>query len=81
MLLLAALVLVLRFLADFGYMNARDVLSAESGVSLSEFDAADNVDLLLIMQVRQNVPRVAMLQGVGGYIFSACTTTPRALFP
>ena len=31
-----ALVLVLRFLADFGYMNARDVLSAESGVSLNE---------------------------------------------
>ena len=32
----AALVLVLRFLADFGYMNSRDVLAAESGVSLSE---------------------------------------------
>lgn len=32
----AALVLVLRFLADFGYMSSRDVLAAESGVTLEE---------------------------------------------
>jgi len=63
------LVLVLRFLADFGYMNSRDVLAAESGVNLdevrveqrhaavamltegvfSQWDAADNVDLMLVM--------------------------------
>jgi katanin p60 ATPase-containing subunit A1 len=45
----ALLVLTLRFLADSGYGEAAERLSATSGVSLSCVDAADNVDLPRIL--------------------------------
>eukprot|EP00162_Nutomonas_longa_P007730 comp17990_c0_seq2/m.31348 comp17990_c0_seq2/g.31348 ORF comp17990_c0_seq2/g.31348 comp17990_c0_seq2/m.31348 type:complete len:596 (+) comp17990_c0_seq2:81-1868(+) len=44
------LVLVLRHLADNGYIDACDRLQSESGVSLEAWDAADNMDLLTIIQ-------------------------------
>lgn len=46
----ALLVLVLRHLSDQGYLRAVDQLSAESGVSLTRYDAADNISLLQILQ-------------------------------
>eukprot|EP00775_Hariotina_reticulata_P006075 gene6075-6314_t len=43
-------VLVLRFLADYGYSSAYAALCTESGTSLQQADAADNVDLMTIVQ-------------------------------
>jgi len=45
----ALVVLTLRFLADSGYTEACQALSAATGVSLIKVDAADNVDLLRIL--------------------------------
>jgi hypothetical protein len=41
----ALMVLVLRHLADCGYSDAYAALSAETGLSLTKLDAADNIDL------------------------------------
>eukprot|EP00960_Hanusia_phi_P065769 766206-Hanusia_phi.AAC.3 len=46
----ALVVLILRHLCDFGYIETAERLQAESQVSLDHFDAADNVDLLAILQ-------------------------------
>jgi katanin p60 ATPase-containing subunit A1 len=46
----ALLVLVLRHLADHGYIEAADRFSTEANVSLSKHDAADNISLLQILQ-------------------------------
>uniref|UniRef100_A0A383VC06 Katanin p60 ATPase-containing subunit A-like 2 n=1 Tax=Tetradesmus obliquus TaxID=3088 RepID=A0A383VC06_TETOB len=46
----ALIVLVLRHLLDQGYIEAHERLSAESNVSLTKVDAADNIDLLCILQ-------------------------------
>eukprot|EP00164_Ancoracysta_twista_P006181 GFYU01008562.1.p1 GENE.GFYU01008562.1~~GFYU01008562.1.p1 ORF type:complete len:534 (-),score=142.55 GFYU01008562.1:660-2261(-) len=44
------MVLVLRHLFDYGYLESVERLEGESGVSLSKADAADNVDLISIVQ-------------------------------
>lgn len=46
----ALLVLILRHLADHGYIEAAERLSTEANVSLSKHDAADNISLLQILQ-------------------------------
>ena len=46
----ALVVLILRHLCDFGYIETAERLQAESQVNLDQFDAADNVDLLTILQ-------------------------------
>ena len=46
----AALVLILRHLCDNGYLNSIDALQAESGVSLKQMDAADNISLVGVLQ-------------------------------
>jgi len=43
-------VLILRHLADYGYVDAYERLSAESQLSLGRLDAADNMDLVGILQ-------------------------------
>eukprot|EP00775_Hariotina_reticulata_P012382 gene12382-12516_t len=44
------LVLILRHLLNFGYLNSYQQLEQESHVSLSKFEVADNVDLMRILQ-------------------------------
>ncbi|KAF8066196.1 hypothetical protein HT031_002518 [Scenedesmus sp. PABB004] len=44
------LVLVLRFLVDCGFPAAYQTLVGEAGVSLEQADAADNIDLMTIVQ-------------------------------
>ncbi|GAX76581.1 hypothetical protein CEUSTIGMA_g4027.t1 [Chlamydomonas eustigma] len=44
------LVLILRHLVDFGYIESYEKLSSESNLSLQKADAADNMDLLRIVQ-------------------------------
>ena len=46
----AALVLILRHLCDNGYLGSIDALQAESGVSLKQMDAADNISLVGVLQ-------------------------------
>ena len=46
----AALALILRHLCDNGYLNSIDALQAESGVSLRQLDAADNISLVSVLQ-------------------------------
>lgn len=46
----AALALILRHLCDSGYLNSIDALQAESGVSLRQLDAADNISLMSVLQ-------------------------------
>jgi len=45
-----ALVLILRHLADHGYLGSLERLQAESHVSLERLDVADNVDLGCVIQ-------------------------------
>jgi hypothetical protein len=45
------LVLVMRFLADQGYAGSAQCLSGECNVSLNNYDCADNMDLMQIIQV------------------------------
>jgi hypothetical protein len=47
-----AMVLVMRFLVDHGYMSSFQALSKESNLSLEKVDCADNIDLISILQVR-----------------------------
>jgi len=49
-------VLILRHLVNAGFVGAYQLLSKETGVSLDRIDAADNVDLLSILQVRVALP-------------------------
>ncbi|KAK9830191.1 hypothetical protein WJX72_010220 [[Myrmecia] bisecta] len=44
------LVLILRHLCDQGYVQALEKLCTEANLSLAKVDAADNIDLLTIMQ-------------------------------
>lgn len=44
------LVLVMRFLYDYGYLNTYHSLCNESSISLGQVDVADNVDLWTIVQ-------------------------------
>lgn len=44
------LVLVMRFLYDYGYLNSYHSLCNESSISLGQVDVADNVDLWTIVQ-------------------------------
>lgn len=43
------LTLVARYLLDNGYLESSEKLQSEAGVSLSKYDAADNIDLLSIV--------------------------------
>ncbi|PRP89710.1 hypothetical protein PROFUN_00052 [Planoprotostelium fungivorum] len=45
-----ALVLIIAHLLDFGYHDAASRLQAESGVQLTEWEPADNIDLMTILQ-------------------------------
>ena len=45
------MVLVLEFLKENGYLKSMELLQTESAVSLMRFAAADNVDLMTILQV------------------------------
>jgi len=44
------IVLVLHHLAQSGYVGSIEALQSESGVTLSQYEAADNVDLVSILQ-------------------------------
>ncbi|KAG1658974.1 hypothetical protein FOA52_008295 [Chlamydomonas sp. UWO 241] len=46
----AVLVLILRHLADSGYVDAYERLSSESNVHLNKVDVADNIDLVSVVQ-------------------------------
>eukprot|EP00899_Mesostigma_viride_P023450 jgi/Mesvir1/428/Mv11310-RA.1 len=46
----SALVIILRHLLDSGYVDSVEKLQAESGVSLSKYDVADNIDMATIVQ-------------------------------
>ena len=46
------LVLIMRHLADQGYVRSVQALREETSVSLTAFDVADNMDLATIVQVR-----------------------------
>eukprot|EP00741_Cyanophora_paradoxa_P003742 tig00000093_g3637.t1 len=46
----ACLVLIARHLIDNGYVESSERLQAESGMSLQKFDAADNIDLMMVLQ-------------------------------
>ena len=46
----ALLVLICRHLCDYGYTEAATQLQTEGGVSLQNVDAADNIDLLNVLQ-------------------------------
>lgn len=46
----ALLVLILRHLADHGYVDSLDRLSTECNLCLDKHDAADNISLLQILQ-------------------------------
>jgi katanin p60 ATPase-containing subunit A1 len=46
----ALLVLICRHLCDHGYIEAAERLQTEGGVSLQNVDAADNIDLLNVLQ-------------------------------
>jgi katanin p60 ATPase-containing subunit A1 len=43
-------VLMLNHLLQMGYTGSVDALQSESGLSLSQYEAADNVDLVSILQ-------------------------------
>ena len=45
--------LITRHLMDSGYVESAERLQAESSVSLSKFDVADNIDLVYILGVRR----------------------------
>eukprot|EP00798_Chlamydomonas_sp_ICE-L_P014651 gene14651-20685_t len=45
-----ALVLILRHLADNGYVEAYERLSTEANISLNKVDVADNIDMIQIIQ-------------------------------
>lgn len=42
--------MILRHLCDGGYLDSVDRLQQESGISLEAWDAADNMDLVTIVQ-------------------------------
>eukprot|EP00002_Diphylleia_rotans_P011459 TRINITY_DN2264_c0_g3_i4.p1 TRINITY_DN2264_c0_g3~~TRINITY_DN2264_c0_g3_i4.p1 ORF type:complete len:504 (+),score=111.93 TRINITY_DN2264_c0_g3_i4:96-1607(+) len=44
------IILILNHLSEFGYLDSLERLEAESGVSLSKYEVADNVDLVTIIQ-------------------------------
>ncbi|WIA13929.1 hypothetical protein OEZ85_002499 [Tetradesmus obliquus] len=44
------LVLVMRFLADYGFLVTYQSLCAEASMTLDQVDAADNIDLMTIVQ-------------------------------
>ena len=46
------LVLIMRFMADHGYSESAQCLSTDCKVSLIDFDCADNMGLVQIVQVR-----------------------------
>jgi hypothetical protein len=46
----ALLVLILRHLLDHGYVDSMEHLTRESSMTLSRFDAADNIALLQVLQ-------------------------------
>eukprot|EP00290_Baffinella_frigidus_P000884 CAMPEP_0180178052 /NCGR_PEP_ID=MMETSP0986-20121125/38191_1 /TAXON_ID=697907 /ORGANISM="non described non described, Strain CCMP2293" /LENGTH=137 /DNA_ID=CAMNT_0022130857 /DNA_START=235 /DNA_END=646 /DNA_ORIENTATION=- len=46
----ALVVLIIRHLCDHGYVESAEKLQAEAQVSLSQTDAADNIDMLSILQ-------------------------------
>ena len=46
----ALLVLICRHLCDYGYIESANQLQTEGGVSLQNVDAADNIDLLNVLQ-------------------------------
>ncbi len=46
----ALLVLILSHLDSEGYFDAQECLQRESGVSLSKFDVADNMDLNMVLK-------------------------------
>ena len=58
------LILVARYLQDNGYLQSAETLQGEAGVSLSKWDAADNVDLLGIMIDYEDAFRVKFGRGV-----------------
>lgn len=46
----AAIVLIMRHLCDHGYTETYERLCSESSTSLARMDAADNIDVLTIIQ-------------------------------
>ena len=46
----ALLVLICRHLCDYGYIESAERLQTEGGISLQNVDAADNIDLLNVLQ-------------------------------
>ena len=58
------LTLTARYLQDNGYLQSAETLQGEAGVSLSKWDAADNIDLLGIMIDYEDAYRVKFGRGV-----------------
>eukprot|EP01022_Parablepharisma_sp_SALTPOND_P014896 TRINITY_DN2080_c0_g1_i1.p1 TRINITY_DN2080_c0_g1~~TRINITY_DN2080_c0_g1_i1.p1 ORF type:complete len:545 (+),score=54.40 TRINITY_DN2080_c0_g1_i1:5990-7624(+) len=44
------LILIIRYLSDYGYVRSASLLEDEAGISLKKWDACDNVDLYYILK-------------------------------